>query len=71
MSVRGENAAAWQKALRARLTAKATALVALRRSKAAETEGERRIPDEILAAIPSAVLSPNKRGSKRAPLTER
>jgi hypothetical protein len=51
MSVRGENAAAGQKALRARLMAKATALVALRRSKAAETVRERRIPDEILAAI--------------------
>jgi 3-hydroxy-9,10-secoandrosta-1,3,5(10)-triene-9,17-dione monooxygenase len=56
MNVRAENTAAGQKLLRAALMAKATALVPLLRSKAAETERERRIPDEVLAAIDAVQL---------------
>jgi 3-hydroxy-9,10-secoandrosta-1,3,5(10)-triene-9,17-dione monooxygenase len=54
--VRAENTAEGQKALRAALMAKATALVPLLRAKAAETERERRIPDEVLAALDAAQL---------------
>jgi alkylation response protein AidB-like acyl-CoA dehydrogenase len=54
--VRAENTAEGQKKLRAALMAKATALVPLLRSKAAETERTRRIPDEILSAIDAAQL---------------
>ncbi len=53
---RAENTAEGQKELRAALLAKATALVPLLRAKAAETERDRRIPDEILAAIDAAQL---------------
>jgi 3-hydroxy-9,10-secoandrosta-1,3,5(10)-triene-9,17-dione monooxygenase len=54
--VRAENTAEGQKKLRAALMAKATVLVPLLRAKAAETERERRIPDEILAAMDAAQL---------------
>jgi 3-hydroxy-9,10-secoandrosta-1,3,5(10)-triene-9,17-dione monooxygenase len=54
--LRAENTAEGQQALRAELTAKATALVPLLRAKAAETEHMRRIPDEILAAMDQAGL---------------
>lgn len=54
--VRPENTAEGQKKVRAALVAKATALVPLLRAKAAETERERRIPDEILAAMDAAQL---------------
>jgi 3-hydroxy-9,10-secoandrosta-1,3,5(10)-triene-9,17-dione monooxygenase len=53
---RAENTADGQKKLRAALMAKTTALVPLLRAKAAETERERRIPDEILAALDAAQL---------------
>lgn len=53
---RPENTAEGQKALRAQLVAKASALVPLLRAKAAETERGRRIPDEILAAMDQAGL---------------
>ncbi len=49
--MRAENTAEGEKALRAALMAKAIALVPLLRAKAAETEHERRIPDEVLGAI--------------------
>ena len=55
-SARAENTAAGQKALRAALMAKASALVPLLRAKAADTERERRIPDDVLAAIDAAQL---------------
>jgi len=55
-SARTENTAAGQKALRAALMAKASALVPLLRAKAADTERERRIPDDVLAAIDAAQL---------------
>jgi 3-hydroxy-9,10-secoandrosta-1,3,5(10)-triene-9,17-dione monooxygenase len=55
-NARAENTAAGQKALRAALLAKASALVPLLRVKAAEAERERRIPDEVLAAIDVAQL---------------
>lgn len=54
--VRAENTAEGQKALRAALMAKATALVPLLRAKAAETERERRIPDEVLAVMDAAQI---------------
>jgi 3-hydroxy-9,10-secoandrosta-1,3,5(10)-triene-9,17-dione monooxygenase len=54
--VRAENTAEGQKALRAALMAKATSLVPLLRAKGAETERERRIPDEILAALDAAQI---------------
>ena len=53
---RAENTAEGQKALRDALMAKATALVPLLRAKGAETERERRIPDDILAAMDAAQL---------------
>jgi alkylation response protein AidB-like acyl-CoA dehydrogenase len=53
---RVENTADGQKKLRAAQVAKATALVPLLRAKAAEAERERRIPDEILAALDAAQL---------------
>jgi 3-hydroxy-9,10-secoandrosta-1,3,5(10)-triene-9,17-dione monooxygenase len=53
---RAENTAEGQRALRAELMAKASALVPLLRAKAAETEHGRRIPDEILAAMDRAGL---------------
>jgi alkylation response protein AidB-like acyl-CoA dehydrogenase len=53
---RVENTAEGQRALRTDLMAKATALVPLLRSKAAETERARRIPDEIIAAVGQADL---------------
>jgi 3-hydroxy-9,10-secoandrosta-1,3,5(10)-triene-9,17-dione monooxygenase len=55
-ALRAENTAEGQKALRAALVAKATALVPLLRAKAAETERERRISDEILVAMDKAQL---------------
>jgi len=54
--VRAENTAEGQKVLRAALMAKATALVPLLRAKAAETERERRIPDEVLSAMDAAQI---------------
>lgn len=54
--LRAENTAEGQQQLRAALTAKAAALVPLLRAKAAETERQRRIPDEILAAMDAAGL---------------
>ena len=51
-----ENTAAGQQALRAALMAKASALVPLLRARAAETERERRIPDDVLKAIDAAQL---------------
>jgi alkylation response protein AidB-like acyl-CoA dehydrogenase len=54
--IRAENTAEGQEKLRAALTAKAAALVPLLRAKGAETERERRIPDEILAAIDAAQI---------------
>jgi 3-hydroxy-9,10-secoandrosta-1,3,5(10)-triene-9,17-dione monooxygenase len=54
--LRVENTAAGQKALRDALTAKAAALVPLLRAKAAEAERERRISDEVLAALDGAQL---------------
>jgi alkylation response protein AidB-like acyl-CoA dehydrogenase len=53
---RTENTAAGQKALRAALMAKASALVPLLRAKAADTERERCIADDVLAAIDAAQL---------------
>jgi alkylation response protein AidB-like acyl-CoA dehydrogenase len=55
-SKRVENTVEGQKALRAALMAKTTALVPLLRAKAAETERGRRIPDEVLAAMDTAGL---------------
>jgi 3-hydroxy-9,10-secoandrosta-1,3,5(10)-triene-9,17-dione monooxygenase len=55
-SARAENTAAGQEALRAALMAKATALVPLLRAKAAATERERRIAEDVLAAIDAAQL---------------
>lgn len=55
-STRPENTAAGQQALRAALMAKASALVPLLRARAAETERERRIPDDVLKAIDAAQL---------------
>jgi 3-hydroxy-9,10-secoandrosta-1,3,5(10)-triene-9,17-dione monooxygenase len=55
-SARAENTAAGQKALRAALMAKASALVPLLRAKAAEAERERRISDDALAALDAAQL---------------
>jgi 3-hydroxy-9,10-secoandrosta-1,3,5(10)-triene-9,17-dione monooxygenase len=54
--LRTENTAEGQKALRAELMARASALVPLLRAKAAENERERRISKEILAAIDAAGL---------------
>ena len=54
--LRAENTAEGQKALRTALLAKAAALVPLLRSKAAATEHDRRIPDEVLAAVDAAGL---------------
>jgi 3-hydroxy-9,10-secoandrosta-1,3,5(10)-triene-9,17-dione monooxygenase len=53
---RTENTATGQKALRAELLAKASALVPLLRAKAADIERERRITDDVLAAIDAAQL---------------
>ena len=53
---RAENTAEGQKELRAALMAKASALVPLLRARAADTERERRIPDEVLAAVDAAGL---------------
>jgi 3-hydroxy-9,10-secoandrosta-1,3,5(10)-triene-9,17-dione monooxygenase len=53
---RAENTAEGQRKLRAALLAKATALVPLLRAKAAEAERERRIPEDVLAAIDAAGL---------------
>ena len=53
---RAENTAEGQKALREGLVAKASALVPLLRAKAADTERERRLPDEILTAMDKAQL---------------
>jgi len=55
-STRPENTAAGQQAPRAALMAKASALVPLLRARAAETERERRIPDDVLKAIDAAQL---------------
>jgi 3-hydroxy-9,10-secoandrosta-1,3,5(10)-triene-9,17-dione monooxygenase len=55
-NARTENTAAGQKALRAALMAKTTALVPLLRATAAQTERERRIPDAIPAAMDAAQL---------------
>jgi 3-hydroxy-9,10-secoandrosta-1,3,5(10)-triene-9,17-dione monooxygenase len=55
-TARTENTAAGQKLLRERLTAKAAALVPLLRAKAAETERNGRIPEDVLEAIDAAQL---------------
>ena len=54
--MRAENTGEGQKALRAELMTKASALVPLLRAKAAEHERERRISDEILSAMDAAGL---------------
>jgi 3-hydroxy-9,10-secoandrosta-1,3,5(10)-triene-9,17-dione monooxygenase len=53
---RTENTAAGQRVLRATLMARASALVPLLRANAAEAERERRIPDQVLAALDAAQL---------------